>query len=108
MRPVLGFGISGRQPTVGMGIAARRRTRPGGSGWGVLMTNCIISYTPKILKNMKEICEEMGVCEKVVRRWVACGAPIAVEGEGTKARYSAELMRLQLWREVFGKEQAGE
>ena len=72
------------------------------------MTNCIISYTPKILKNMKEICEEMGVCEKVVRRWVACGAPIAVEVEGTKARYSAELMRLQLWREVFGKEQAGE
>lgn len=56
---------------------------------------------------MKEICEEMGVCEKVVRRWVACGAPIAVEGEGTKARYSAELMRLQLWREVFGKDRLG-
>lgn len=65
-----------------------------------------VTYVPKILKSMREICEEMGVGEKVVRRWVSCGAPIAVEGQGTKARYSAELMRLQLWRELSKKEQA--
>ena len=66
-----------------------------------------VSYTPKILKSMREICEEMGVGAKVVRRWVACGAPIAVEGDGTNARYSAEAARLQLWREsVTGR--AGE
>ena len=29
----------------------------------------------------------------------AAGAPIAVEGEGSKARYSAEMVRLQVWRE---------
>lgn len=40
-----------------------------------------VSYTPKILKSMREICEEMGVGAKVVRRWAACGAPIARGGE---------------------------
>lgn len=67
-----------------------------------------VSYVPKILKSMREICEEMGVGAKVVRRWVACGAPIAVEGSKKNIRYSAETARLQIWRESLGKEQAGE
>lgn len=62
-----------------------------------------IVYAPKILRNLEEICEEMGVSVKVVRRWVQEGAPIAVDGEGNKMRYSAEAARLQLWREVGGK-----
>ncbi len=67
-----------------------------------------VSYVPKILKSMREICEEMGVGAKVVRHWVACGAPIAVEGSKKNVRYSAETVRLQIWRESLGKEQAGE
>lgn len=67
-----------------------------------------VSYTPKILKSMREICEVMGVGAKVVRRWAACGAPIAVEGSNRNVRYSAEAVRLQLWRESLGKGQAGE
>ncbi len=59
-----------------------------------------VSYTPKILKSMREICEEMGVCAKVVRIWVAAGAPIAVEGRDKRRKYSAEAARLQLWRET--------
>lgn len=62
-----------------------------------------IVYAPKILRNMEEICAEMGVSAKVVRRWARDGAPIAVDGEGSKLRYSAEAARLQLWREVGGK-----
>ena len=59
----------------------------------------VVSYTPKVLRNMAEICEEMGVSSHVVRKWVSMGAPIAIEGMGTKRRYSAETVRLQLWRE---------
>ena len=59
-----------------------------------------VSYVPKILRNMAEICEEMGVGEKTVKAWVQKGAPIAVEGDGRKVRYSAEMARLQAWREV--------
>ena len=57
---------------------------------------------------MQEICKEMGVGANVVRRWAACGAPIAVEGDGRNVRYSAEAVRLQLWRESQGKGRAGE
>lgn len=57
-----------------------------------------VSYVPKILRNMAEICEEMGVGEKTVKAWVQKGAPIAVEGDGRKVRYSAEMARLQAWR----------
>ena len=64
-----------------------------------------IAYVPKILRNLEEICAEMGVSPKVVRRWVRDGAPIAVDGEGNKMRYSAEAARLQLWRENVGSEQ---
>ena len=57
------------------------------------------SFTyPKILRSMREICEEMGVGAKTVRKWVALGAPGAVEGEGSKTRYSAEAATLQAWR----------
>lgn len=61
----------------------------------------VVTYQPKILRNMREICEEMGVCSKTVKKWVKQGAPIAVEGEGGKKRYSTETIRLQAWREVF-------
>ena len=57
-----------------------------------------VSYVPKILRNMAEICEEMGVGEKTVKAWVKRGAPIAVEGDGRRVRYSAEIARLQAWR----------
>lgn len=59
-----------------------------------------VSYVPKILRNMAEICEEMGVGEKTVKAWVKRGAPIAVEGDGRRVRYSAEMARLQAWREL--------
>lgn len=58
-----------------------------------------VAYLPRILRNMAEICEAMGVGAKVVRRWAAAGAPIALEGSGTTLRYSAEAARLQRWRE---------
>lgn len=57
-----------------------------------------VSYVPKILRNMAEICEEMGVGEKTVKAWVQRGAPIAVEGDGRKVRYSAEMVMLAMWR----------
>lgn len=41
-----------------------------------------ITYTPKILRNLAEICEAFGVGEKTVKAWVKQGAPIAVEGDG--------------------------
>ena len=59
-----------------------------------------VSYVPKILRNMAEICEEMGVGEKTVKAWVKRGAPIAVEGDGRRVRYSAEMARLQAWRTI--------
>ena len=59
-----------------------------------------IIYTPKILRTMAEICEAFGVGEKTVKAWVKQGAPIAVEGDGRKVRYSAEMVRLQIWREI--------
>lgn len=67
-----------------------------------------VSYTPKILKSMREICEEMGVGAKVVRAWVASGAPIAVEGRDKRRKYSAEAARLQLWRETVANKQKAE
>lgn len=57
-----------------------------------------VNYVPKILRNMAEICREMGVGEKMIRAWVEQGAPIAVEGQGKKLRYSAEVAALQSWR----------
>ena len=60
------------------------------------MTTAAVS--PKILRSMREICGEMGVGEKTVKKWVKQGAPVAVEGTGKRRRYSAELLTLQSWR----------
>ena len=57
-----------------------------------------VSYYPKILRNLSEICEAMGVGKGTIRAWVKSGAPIALEGKGKKTRYSAEAALLQLWR----------
>lgn len=57
-----------------------------------------ITYTPKILRNLAEICEAFGVGEKTVKAWVKQGAPIAVEGDGRRVRYSAEMGEVQRWR----------
>lgn len=57
-----------------------------------------VSYTPRILRNMSEICEAMGVGEKMVKSWIRRGAPIAVESGGSRCRYSAEAASLQYWR----------
>ena len=59
-----------------------------------------IAYVPRILRTMAEICEAMGVGQKTVKKWVAQGAPIAVEGDGRRKRYSAEMATLQGWREA--------
>ena len=58
-----------------------------------------ITYMPKMLRSMAEIRREFGVGDKVIKGWVDAGAPIVVEGTGYKTRYSAEVLRLQLWRE---------
>lgn len=55
-------------------------------------------YAPLVLRNMGEICEVMGVGHRTVRKWVEQGAPIAVEGENRRKRYSAEALSLQKWR----------
>jgi len=55
-------------------------------------------YVSKILRNMAEICEEMGVGEKTVKAWIKKGASIAVEGDGRRVLYSAEAATLQSWR----------
>ena len=59
-----------------------------------------VVYEPKILRSLAEICDTFGVSKDRVRYWVQLGAPIIVEGEGSSMRYSAELMRLQTWREM--------
>lgn len=59
-----------------------------------------VAYQPKILRTMREICEEMGVGEKRVKAWIEQGAPVAVERSGDRVWYSAESARLQAWREA--------
>lgn len=56
------------------------------------------AYMPRILKNLTEICAEMGVGKDTVKEWIDMGAPIVVEQEGGRARYSAELAALHEWR----------
>lgn len=63
----------------------------------------IIAYVPTPLRSLEEICRALGVGSKQVKDWVEEGAPIAIEGEGARTRYSAELARLQIWREVQGR-----
>lgn len=55
-------------------------------------------YTPKVLKNLVEICAEMGVGRETVMKWIDLGAPIAVEYIGKSPRYSCEARELQAWR----------
>lgn len=59
----------------------------------------LVVYAPRILRSLAEIKETFGVGERQIKLWVQQGAPIAVEGEGRKVRYSAEAVRLQVWRE---------
>ena len=59
----------------------------------------MVVYAPMILRSLSEIKEAFGVGERQIKLWVQQGAPIAVEGEGSKVRYSAEAVRLQVWRE---------
>lgn len=58
----------------------------------------VVAYHPKILRNMLEICEEMGVGPYTVKRWQKQGAPIVVEGDYSRTRYSAEVASLMAWR----------
>ena len=57
-----------------------------------------VVYIPKVLKSLTEICEAFGVGDSVVKQWAAAGAPIAVEGSGSRMRYSTEMAALQDWR----------
>lgn len=57
-----------------------------------------VAYMPRILRNMNEICAEMGVHQGIVKLWAEEGAPISVEGTGVRTRYSAEAAALQKWR----------
>ena len=57
-----------------------------------------ICYSPRILRNMAEICEEFGVGVKTVKSWIKQGAPIVVEGKGSKTRYCSEVSSLLVWR----------
>ena len=63
-----------------------------------------IVYAPTPLRSMAEICRALGVGQTVIKAWIAEGAPIAVEGDGKNTRYSAELARLLLWREMRSRE----
>lgn len=40
----------------------------------------------------------MGVGKETVLEWISLGAPIAVEMNGKRPRYSAEATSLQAWR----------
>ena len=60
----------------------------------------VVVYAPRILRSLSEIKEAVGVGDRQIKLWVRQGAPIAVEGEGRKVRYSAEAVRLQVWRET--------
>lgn len=57
-----------------------------------------VSYTPRILRNMREIVETMRVGREKVFRWIDEGAPICVENENGRPCYSAEAGALQKWR----------
>ena len=55
-------------------------------------------YNPRIMRNLVEICAEMGVGKETVKAWIDQGAPIVIEKDGNRTRYSAELVALQNWR----------
>ncbi len=68
------------------------------------MPQVTVVYTPKILRTLIDICSEFGVGEDQVKNWVSLGAPIVAEGKGPKMRYSAEVGKLQAWRESRQKQ----
>ena len=72
-----------------------RRTGSGGIEMGE--REVMVVYAPRILRSLVEIKEAFGVGERQIKLWVRQGAPIAVEGEGRKVRYSAEAVRLKVW-----------
>ena len=53
---------------------------------------------PLFLRSLIEICAVMGVGKETVLEWISAGAPIAVEMNGKRPRYSAEACTLQAWR----------
>lgn len=57
-----------------------------------------VVYNPVLLNSMKEITQAFDVSPSVVKDWVKDNAPIIVEGDGAKRRYSAELNDLHAWR----------
>lgn len=59
-----------------------------------------IYYVPQILCSLAEIKKTFRVSEGTVKKWIQKGAPIAVENDGARIRYSAEALRLQTWREL--------
>ena len=63
------------------------------------MPQVTVVYSPKILRTLTDICSEFGVGEEQVKTWFSMGAPIVVEGKGSKMRYSTEVGKLQSWRE---------
>ncbi|WP_300644931.1 MerR family transcriptional regulator [uncultured Desulfovibrio sp.] len=82
----------GRQGQVSM--ADMQQTVPQVSGqWAG------VAYVPQILRSMVEIKKVFRVSEETVQQWILRGAPIVVEYDGRKKRYSTEVIRLQIWRE---------
>lgn len=58
-----------------------------------------VSYEPKILCSLAAIKKVFCVRESTIKAWISDGAPIVVENEGKRKRYSTEALRLQVWRE---------
>lgn len=42
----------------------------------------VVTYEPRILRSMAEICKVFGVAKETVREWKNMGAPISVENGG--------------------------
>ncbi len=62
--------------------------------------SALVAYVPQILCSLTEIKKTFRVSESTVKKWIQKGAPIAVENDGARIRYSAESLRLQIWREL--------
>ena len=64
-----------------------------------------VIVAPKMLNSLIDICAAFSVSQETVKAWVDRGAPIVVDGNDTKRRYSAELTQLHNWRVVTQKVQ---
>lgn len=59
-----------------------------------------VTYAPQIVCGISEIGKTFGVGRRRVLQWIDMGAPIAITGiQSGSIRYSAEILRLQLWLE---------